>query len=864
MQKCKNNPSLKSQKQNTQKSKMKIIFIIIYFTLISAEKQSCGKSQNYCEWEYNETTTTLSFTGTGYMKEYQIEDIPWIKYQDEATQIVIDGIKSITSYSFANFSKIVEIVIPPSIVTIRENAFRNMSSLKRLEISENVDLIWEYAFSDCEQLEYVYINRTTSLSSCDTVFTNCSSLKYIFAPQDNLYASFCGIKIVYKEDGKIFDSGACSSNRNYCNWKYTFDTNELFINGSGNSYNYNDKIGIPWFEYVNEIKKLTIQGIKYIGKNLFSELTQITEVMIPHTVRSIDENSFENCINLKTVHFEGEGIENLRTKSFYNCSSLETIILPKSIKEIKNMVFAQCSSLKSIHFNGIRDIKQCDDHIIDENKLIGIIVPDNYENSTFCKLPLMRINNENEYEYYGRCGIGTVSCNYVFSEKTGEITFTGNAEMKTFKNKNEVDWKQIVSKVTKITLNGITSISSFSFSGFNQVTEVILPNTITSIGNYAFEGCSKLQTVQISSSVKTIGLGVFLNCSELREITVDSQNNYFMSENGILYNKQKTIIKKYPEQKTDIYFKIPESVYIIEESCFQNNNYLQNVDISKYVVSIKDNAFKNLQSLSEILIPINCNYLGNNAFSHCPKVKRIETKTIRNIQCSKTSFESTYDGYPVVVPSNYIDETFCSKNVNQTGQKVNEYIEGPCYDSIGHCKYHFEMNENTLTISGDGIIPDYDILEYRPWHWFVGKISTVIIENDITSIGKNAFYKIKSISEVELGEDIEYIGENAFINGDIMISVLYHGTRSPKCDEKSFPTIIILELSKVYADDNFCGELTFNELETILVSIFVPLGIITFFAIFGITLALILRKTVKKSNINNDDCEIDMKNNLLN
>ena len=43
----------------------------------------------------------------------------------------------------------------------------------------------------------------------------------------------------------------------------------------------------------------------------------------------------------------------------------------------------------------------------------------------------------------------------------------------------------------------------------------------------------------------------FLSCHQLREIIVDNSNPYFSSEDGVLFNKDKTVLLKYPEDRKD-------------------------------------------------------------------------------------------------------------------------------------------------------------------------------------------------------------------------------------------------------------------------------------------------------------------------
>lgn len=70
-------------------------------------------------------------------------------------------------------------------------------------------------------------------------------------------------------------------------------------------------------------------------------------------------------------------------------------------------------------------------------------------------------------------------------------------------------------------------------------------------------------------------------------------------------------------------------------------------------------------------------------------------------------------------------------------------------------------NDGTLTISGQGDIPDYPSAN-PPWFFHQGSIDNVIIEDGVTSIGYFAFVFCAGIDNVSIGRDVKYIDEWAF------------------------------------------------------------------------------------------------------
>lgn len=92
---------------------------------------------------------------------------------------------------------------------------------------------------------------------------------------------------------------------------------------------------------------------------------------------------------------------------------------------------------------------------------------------------------------------------------------------------------------------------------------------IVSIDDNAFAGCYWITRINIPASIKTIGRNVFMGCENLKEIFVDANNPYFTSDDGVLYNKEKTILIKFPAGKDASSFTIPETVKEIADDAFE-------------------------------------------------------------------------------------------------------------------------------------------------------------------------------------------------------------------------------------------------------------------------------------------------------
>jgi uncharacterized repeat protein (TIGR02543 family) len=164
--------------------------------------------------------------------------------------------------------------------------------------------------------------------------------------------------------------------------------------------------------------------------------------------------------------------------------------------------------------------------------------------------------------------------------------------------------------------NGVTSIGNYSFYNCNNITSVTIPNSVKSIGDSAFQYCQGLTNVYIPDSVTSIKDGAFRYCTLLTAINVDNNNDVYTSENGVLYNKNKTVLIQYPAGKTDNSFTIPNNVTNIGNYAFECTLFAS-INIPDSVESIGTWAFGYNDKLTSVTIPNNVTEIGGSAFQSC-------------------------------------------------------------------------------------------------------------------------------------------------------------------------------------------------------------------------------------------------------
>ena len=129
-----------------------------------------------------------------------------------------------------------------------------------------------------------------------------------------------------------------------------------------------------------------------------------------------------------------------------------------------------------------------------------------------------------------------------------------------------------------------------SWSGI-KIKKITLPKTTISIEELTFNDLKYLKEVNIPFNVSSkITASYFKGCDNLTEINIDKGNSLYSSDDGVLYNKNKTVIIKFPSGKKGT-FTVPSSVERIEDYAFNSTKNLEIVKIKKKVNYIGKNAF---------------------------------------------------------------------------------------------------------------------------------------------------------------------------------------------------------------------------------------------------------------------------------
>jgi hypothetical protein len=146
---------------------------------------------------------------------------------------------------------------------------------------------------------------------------------------------------------------------------------------------------------------------------------------------------------------------------------------------------------------------------------------------------------------------------------------------------------------------------------------------VISIGDKAFARCTALENITIPNGVINIGNYVFAGCNSLQSINVSEGNSNYLSCGGVLFDKSKSVLIKYPEGKKDTSYIIPDRVTSIGDFAFMYCISLKSITIPNSVTSVGCDAFRWCVLLESIIIPESVPSIGKGALFLCESLKSI-------------------------------------------------------------------------------------------------------------------------------------------------------------------------------------------------------------------------------------------------
>ena len=133
---------------------------------------------------------------------------------------------------------------------------------------------------------------------------------------------------------------------------------------------------------------------------------------------------------------------------------------------------------------------------------------------------------------------------------------------------------------------GVQEIGERAFMDNSHIQQVVLPEGLVSIGTSAFYGCTGLEKIELPSTLSQVDSQAFSMCQSLKEHVLSVDNQYFTVQDGVLYNRDMTVLNSYPAGKQETEFVIPDTVTMLVGWAFEGNSSLEKVTVPAGVSDI--------------------------------------------------------------------------------------------------------------------------------------------------------------------------------------------------------------------------------------------------------------------------------------
>lgn len=434
-----------------------------------------------------------------------------------------------------------------------------------------------------------------------------------------------------------------------------------------------------------------------------------------------------------------------------------------------------------------------------------------------------------------------------FLDDKGVLSISGTGNMPDAPSEN-VPWNKLSYFIKQVVVEeGVTSIGECAFKGCTRIENIELPSTVKSIGDFAFYGCWALTELDIPNGVESLGRCAVYDCESLtklsipasltyfgpqngeycnalKEFFVNSQNSRYSSEKGVLFDKAKTTLIRFPSGKEGAYI-IPDGVVTITEGAFEFSYDLTELVIPESVDFIGQGAFNSCTGLTRVEMPKTMSTLAPYAFANCEKLNGIEIPSgIKSInaqafigcanlahvilpegitEISHGAFGNCSSLEEITFPESLItiaDIAFdgCKFTTITIPKNVIE-IGFSAFEDCKSLKQFLVDEENKVFSSEDGVLFDKakkKIILCAPGKEGSYKIpdgvkliqafafnscihlTEITMPDTVEEIGICAFQTCRGLKRINLPDGITYVGKNAFSQCRSLEKIIYPGSVS--------------------------------------------------------------------------------------
>ena len=431
-----------------------------------------------------------------------------------------------------------------------------------------------------------------------------------------------------------------------------------------------------------------------IADGAFSGCEMLKSVVLSDKVTRIPNATFKNCINLESITW-GVGIRAILGKAFENCTALKSIVFPDSIEGVSSDAFRGCTNISSITF--------AKGKYFDLDSLPEECFPWGQDSFTLDGVRYA------PYEAFDREGAALLAV----------VDLPKNAEDDTFFP--DITTLKIPAKVEHYGFIYEVSECKSSFKQFPSLKRLELPATIRKVG------------------IATIG--------NLQEAVVDKANTEFSTEDGILFNKKKTVLLSFPHGRNVKRYVIPSGVEQIAEEAFRGQPYVEEIVFPDSTTAIEKRAFADCRSLHEVHLGKNIKKIGIESFAYTAIERFVLTPNARFVN------QHTWEGKTPFYGSKL--KAFELNGDNELYTVINGllYIKNSWGLRLRFCppayEGHLQIPEGVKEIGSCSC-------------WGCTGLTSLFVPDGVDAIGDDAFSGCTKLENVEFDGHVDKLGRWCF------------------------------------------------------------------------------------------------------
>ena len=288
----------------------------------------------------------------------------------------------------------------------------------------------------------------------------------------------------------------------------------------------------------------TLEGktVYSLGAEAFEKANNVTEFILPSSVKEIGYSAFENCTALSKVNLGS--IESIEFDVFKGCTNLTSITIPKTLKTGATVPCLNNTNITKITLEeGLTVIPS---YLCAGTGITEITIPNSVK-----KIEYRAFNNCTALSKVDLGSIESISFN-VF---TGCTSLTSITIPKTLKDGSIVTPCLDNPNITKITFEEGLTVIPLSLCANTGITEVIIPSSVRKIEAYAFDDCTKLNKITILDNVTDMGYYISSNTDSIfknhnENLTIYCYKNSLAANYAIKYDIKYVYLTK-EENKND-------------------------------------------------------------------------------------------------------------------------------------------------------------------------------------------------------------------------------------------------------------------------------------------------------------------------